>query len=93
MAGTSHTSYIVYPSQGSPKSFGYLKSAKAWAQTKANESGVTSIIYLQGGKRSKTWHVRPKKSANPGGVPRGKWVKGQVMVTSSGQVKFKRSSR
>ena len=61
--GTGTTSYIVYPSQGSPKSFGYLKSARVWAQTKANESGVTSIIYAQGGKGG-PWHVSPKKS-NP----------------------------
>lgn len=60
--GTGTSSYTVYPSKGSPKTFGYLKSARAWAQEAANRDGVSAIIY---GAGRKTWHVAPKRTSNP----------------------------
>lgn len=59
------SSYIVYPGTGSPKSFGFLKSAKKWAKEQANASGISSVIYPQG--KGKTHHVYPdrKSKSNP----------------------------
>lgn len=55
------SSYIVYPANGSPKSFGFLKSAKKWAKEQANQSGISSVIYPQG--KGKTHHVSPDRKA------------------------------
>ena len=58
------SSYIVYPGTGSPKSFGFLKSAKKWAKEQANASGISSVVYPQG--KGKTHHVYPdRKAKNP----------------------------
>lgn len=59
------SSYIVYSGGAStrPKSFGYLKTARKYAKTEADATGVSSIIYASSGRG--TWHVRPSKKRNP----------------------------
>lgn len=66
--GESTTSYTVHSSAGQ-KTFGYLKSARVFAQAEANRLG-TSVGIDQNrhdGKRAKHWEVRPKggRAVNP----------------------------
>lgn len=64
MAGSSTTSYTVHSRDGH-KVFGFLKTAREFAQKKANDTGVSVGIYQNGGKgRAKSWTVTPKRS-NP----------------------------
>lgn len=65
--GSSSGSYIVYPYSGSPKSFGYLKSARKWAKEQANATRGSSIIYKPKGGAV---HVKPSK--NPSALGSGK---------------------
>lgn len=83
-ASKSDTTYYV-----DRRGFGYLKSARAFAQEQANASGKSVMIeqVRYDGKRPKNVWVSPKKT-NP--VPRGKWISGKVLITRSGQVKFKK---
>lgn len=84
--GTSYTSYMVYPGDHSlPKSFGDRARAKQWAQEKANESGRTSIIFVnkRGGKPGKSIHVKPKKrsASNPRATGlSAKWITAKARV-------------
>jgi hypothetical protein len=42
----------------------------------------------------RSYAVYRSRRTNPGGaIPRNKWVKGQVMVTSSGKIQFRTSDR
>lgn len=72
MAGTSTTSYSVHSNAGY-KTFGYLKSAKVYAQAEANRTGVSVGIYQNDG-RGKTWSIRPKKQKNPFGLFKNYYV-------------------
>lgn len=86
-AGTGTTSYSVHSSKGY-KTFGYLKSARAYAQTEANNQGTSVGIYQNGGK-GKSWTITPKK-ANPRKVlPRGKWINAKIRVTKNGTIQAK----
>lgn len=91
--GSSTSSYTVQSSAGH-KVFGYLKQAKIYAQAEANRLGTSVSIFQNryDGKRPKSYMVLPKRSANPASsMPRNKWVKGQVRVTQSGKVEFRRT--
>lgn len=76
------------------KSFGSVATAKKWAKTEANRTGVSTIIYnSKPGKKTKTHHVGPDKKKNPtASIPRNKWVNAKIRVTSSGKIQAKVSS-
>jgi hypothetical protein len=86
---------IIAIGGGSPmrqQSFGSVASAKKWAKTEANRTGVSTVIYNKSKSgRTSTHHVKPDKKGNPvpPSLPRNKWVNAKVMVTTGGKIKAK----